>query len=368
MATFDSTTAQILQQQRRQQLAQMLFNQGIQEQPTQMAGNTAIQQSPFSALARGLMAYKGMEGMNQADQAITDIATKREAADTAAMNQGMELLNKGDKAGALRVFSASPKGQAYAEALMKNQLDEDAAKQKPLDLGDVSKFTPDSVAKFKTSGNYGDLVPYVKPETITPYQQQQLALERARLEAEKDRTTTAKIPPGYRQTADGNLEAIPGGPTDPRVVGNNKLADTMPEKAAAYKVYQAAREGLVTGLEGSETGPLAGRIPAMTTNQQVAEGAVSAMAPVLKQLFRSAGEGTFTDRDQELLLRMVPTRTDTPEARQTKLANIDSIVQAKLGITPSGAGQGIPKTITKTGIYNGRKVVQYSDGSVDYAN
>jgi hypothetical protein len=332
MATFDSTTAQIMQQQRRQQLAQMLFNQGLQAEPTQMAGNVAIRQSPLSGLAKGLMAYQGMQGMNQADQAITDIATKREAADTTAVNEGMALLNKGDKAGALRVFSANPRGQAYAEALMKSQLDQDAAKNKPLDLGDVSKFTPESVAKFQSSGNYADLMPYVKPETITPYQQEQLNIERARLDMERDKERTSKVPAGYRLTEQGNLEAIPGGPTDPKVVAGNEQVKAQTEKNIAYKVYETARQGLISGLEDTETGPLAGRLPAVTTAQQTAEGAVSAMAPVLKQLFRTAGEGTFTDRDQELLLRMVPTRTDTPEARANKIANIDSIVKAKLGI------------------------------------
>jgi hypothetical protein len=59
------------------------------------------------------------------------------------------------------------------------------------------------------------------------------------------------------------------------------------------------------------------------------------MAPILKQIFRTAGEGTFTDADQKLLLAMVPTRTDTPTARKAKLANIDTIVRAKLGSASS---------------------------------
>lgn len=102
------------------------------------------------------------------------------------------------------------------------------------------------------------------------------------------------------------------------------------EKDTALRLYEAGIEGLRTGLAGSETGPIAGRIPAFTTSQQIAEGGVAAMAPILKQLFRSAGEGTFTDKDQDLLLAMIPTRTDTPEARDAKLANIDSLVRAKL--------------------------------------
>jgi hypothetical protein len=112
----------------------------------------------------------------------------------------------------------------------------------------------------------------------------------------------------------------------------------------AYDVYSTGVKGLLKGLSGANTGPIAGRMPAVTANQQVAEGSVAAMAPVLKQLFRGSGEGTFTDKDQELLMEMLPTRKDEPEARAAKLANIDAIVRAKLGLSPAedSAGAGEP--------------------------
>jgi hypothetical protein len=112
----------------------------------------------------------------------------------------------------------------------------------------------------------------------------------------------------------------------------NAQTDKATANATSWDVYQAGMKGIKTGMEGSATGPIAGRIPAYTAAQQSAEGAVSAMAPVLKQLFRSAGEGVFTDKDQELLIAMMPTRKDHTEARKFKLDNIDSIVRAKLGM------------------------------------
>jgi hypothetical protein len=114
------------------------------------------------------------------------------------------------------------------------------------------------------------------------------------------------------------------------------------EVQRTLNTYIEARNGLLTGLKGTETGPIAGRMPAFTAEQQIAEGGVSAMAPVLKQLFRSAGEGVFTDRDQALLLDMVPTRKDEPEARKAKIENIDRIVAAKLGmqVPPFQAASG----------------------------
>lgn len=126
---------------------------------------------------------------------------------------------------------------------------------------------------------------------------------------------------------------------------NEPKQEKKTEKDTAYELYKTAREGLVSGLEGSRTGPFVGRIPAVTEAQQTAEGGVSAMAPVLKQLFRVAGEGVFTDRDQALLLNMVPTRADHPEARRKKIANIDKIVRAKLGMPQENS-----KTYQKTAI------------------
>lgn len=116
-------------------------------------------------------------------------------------------------------------------------------------------------------------------------------------------------------------------------------------KSQAMAQYEAARDGLVTGLSGTNTGPIAGRLPAITEGQQIAEGSVAAMAPVLKQLFRASGEGVFTDRDQALLMEMLPRRTDLPAAAQAKLRNIDAIVKAKLGsAAPSGVRRYNPAT------------------------
>lgn len=105
----------------------------------------------------------------------------------------------------------------------------------------------------------------------------------------------------------------------------------------AMNVYETATKGLVDALGGTIAGPFAGWIPALTENQQIADGAVAAMAPVLKQLFRAAGEGTFTKDDQEILMAMLPTRKDRPGARVSKLANVDSIIRAKLSI-PQDSG------------------------------
>jgi len=116
----------------------------------------------------------------------------------------------------------------------------------------------------------------------------------------------------------------------------------------AFAAYQSGVSALEKSMSETATGPIAGRIPAITAKQQTAEGAEATMAPILKQLFRDSGEGTFTDADQALLMKMVPTRKDHPEARKAKIEMIDGIVRAKLAIerSPQGSAMsGAPKRV-----------------------
>lgn len=102
------------------------------------------------------------------------------------------------------------------------------------------------------------------------------------------------------------------------------------KNSKAFGTYQAAIGQLEKAASQTTTNPVAGLLPAVTANAQIMEGSISMMAPVLKEMFRQAGEGTFTDKDQELLLQMVPSRSEHPEAIKAKLEMIDNLVRAKL--------------------------------------
>lgn len=125
--------------------------------------------------------------------------------------------------------------------------------------------------------------------------------------------------------------------------GKVKLALDQEEEgrsdAKALRVFDAAMTSLNEALGGTTTGPVAGLLPAMTANAQMADGAVAMIAPTLKQIFRTAGEGNFTDADQKLLMDMVPTRTDSPEARMFKMNAINTIVRQKLTSTGETSNQ-----------------------------
>ena len=90
-------------------------------------------------------------------------------------------------------------------------------------IGNVSPgdFTPASLAKFNTSGNYGDLV--LKP-----------------VKSAGDGTDVAKAPSGYRVTKTGDLEAIPGGPAADKGLKPLTELQTIKLRTDVAKDYKTA--------------------------------------------------------------------------------------------------------------------------------
>lgn len=102
------------------------------------------------------------------------------------------------------------------------------------------------------------------------------------------------------------------------------------EAARQLEQFNIALDNLEQSLTETTTGPIVGRVPAMSSEAQTAEGARAVLAPILKQLTRVAGEGVFTDKDQELLMQQLPSRTDTPEAVKRKIEMVRQAMNAKL--------------------------------------
>ena len=71
---------------------------------------------------------------------------------------------------------------------------------------------------------------------------------------------------------------------------------------------------------------------AFTVKGQIANASIALMAPILKDVFRGAGEGTFTKDDQEILMAMLPTLDMKPAARAASLAAVEAVVRAKLSV------------------------------------
>ena len=166
-------------------------------------------------------------------------------------------------------------------------------------------------------------------EWIPGYLQGQAAIHSARL----PQWQVDPANPGLQVSSAGERKAVPQTAAQSEVAKNQvKLAAQQGENQRAFEVFDIGMKNVQDAMDSTTTNPLVGALPAMTPEAQIAEGATATMAPVLKSMFRTAGEGTFTDKDQELLLDMVPTRTDHPEARKAKIKMIYDIVRAKLNI------------------------------------
>ena len=110
----------------------------------------------------------------------------------------------------------------------------------------------------------------------------------------------------------------------------SKTTEEGKSNSKAMRVYEIGINSLADAFGNTDTGPIAGRLPALTSSAQNAEGAIAMMRPLLKQVFREAGEGTFTEGDQKQLNDMLPKRSDTPETVQWKIKAITDLINAKL--------------------------------------
>lgn len=207
-------------------------------------------------------------------------------------------------------------------------------------------------------------------------------------------------PKGYRYTPTGDLEPIPGGPAiKPEAA---EKPPSVSEQNSAYninRVLNAATEikGIVAkdpdalapgsaeaaaramGMEGTANA-------ARSSNRQIVYGAQRDALDAL--LYLATGAAYNKEQLQGAWDAYMPSYTDdkaTRDAKQTRLGKLLETAKVRAGKAwtpemdtamkslsgmPAGGKPASPaaKTVTRTGTLNGRKVVQYSDGSTEYAD
>jgi len=232
----------------------------------------------------------------------------------AVANNAIQMVNMFDKTG-------KPAGLVEFESMTKGLKPEEQDKARRIALGLDPRAVGSSVITTATTDGLTDKVTNSESRIAGG---KAGAAERAELDAQLEKLPSVKAAVTAAQE---------------RVKLEVEAEGVAKKNAIALDTYEKAMAGLTSALSETKTGPVEGRLPAVTADQQIAEGAVTAAAPVLKSIFRLSGEGTFTDQDQKLLLDMVPTRKDHPEAIQAKMRNIDAIVRSKLGAGPKPAAQ-----------------------------
>ena len=201
-----------------------------------------------------------------------------------------------------------------------------------------------------------------------------------------------KPPAGYRWKQDGTLEAIPGGPTDIKAGELGAKAEQRKAAAAgaAENVLSAVSDarnlvGINTAgvgsslaaIPGTDARDLQSKLETIKANlgfdrlQQMREqsptgGALGAVA--VQEL--TALQSTVASLDQG------QSRAELKKSLEKIDRHYNNWLKTTQGNAGGASGEWSggakpatsAKTVVKTGMYGGRKVVQYSDGSVSYAD
>lgn len=210
---------------------------------------------------------------------------------------------------------------------------------------------------------------------------QNLTNDRAR-DANTAAAATGKPPPGYRFTPEGNLEAIPGGPADRKntdagireqrsrtaaVAQADRVISKVDEALSNVGVLTAGPGSVLAGIPGTSARNLQSTLETIKANLGFAElqamrdasptgGALGAIA--VQEL--NALQSTVSSLDQG----------QSPTQLEKSLSNINKhYTNWKKAVSGSSDAPAAPtKTVKRTGTSNGRKVVEYTDGSVEYAD
>ena len=231
-------------------------------------------------------------------------------------------------------------------------------------------------------------------------------LAERRLALDDRKAGTANVPSGYRASADGQgLEAIPGGPADPRQK-NKPLNETQSKSLAFGARMQQSGEQLNALAEQGVTQPGsikraadavgAGVLANWTQSgeqQQVEQSQRDYVNAVLR---RESGAAISNAEFDNARQQYFPQPGDKPQVIEQKRRNRLLSTQAMLAEVPNSAerlaqleqmiggsstapnlsqgaqdgqgGQPPQRRVARTGTHNGRRVVQYEDGSLSYAD
>jgi len=203
-----------------------------------------------------------------------------------------------------------------------------------------------------------------------------------------------QAPAGYRWSKDGTLEHIPGGPADPTVRGSRAPLNDTQAKALQFgtRMQEAGKvldklakegvdqPGLLKRIAGDGAWGNAVNWTQSPEQQQVEQSQRDFINAVLR---RESGAAIADSEFNNARKQYFPQVGDSPEViaqkrqnREIATAGIMAEVpdaEKRVGQVLGAANKANPeakaeRTITRSGTVNGRRVVQYSDGSVDYAN
>ncbi|HTH12307.1 MAG TPA: hypothetical protein VMA55_22275, partial [Acidovorax sp.] len=159
------------------------------------------------------------------------------------------------------------------------------------------------------------------------------ALEAARLKAQQD----GKAPPGYRWTAGGNMEAVPGGPAD--LKQNKEGVQQGKDTQDIFSILNEARP-LLSGATGSLLGTGVDKAVSAfggTTDGAAATAQLKALQGALISKMPKMS-GPQSDKDVQLYREMAGQIGDSTIPAAQRNAAMNTIEQLNLKYLPQAAG------------------------------
>ena len=198
-----------------------------------------------------------------------------------------------------------------------------------------------------------------------------------------------KPPIGYRWKQDGSMEFVPGGPADQKAQlqksGEGTVGSVVADLRDKYRILDSENAivseknkwgtNIGARVGSSGVGQMFGG--AVGTKAQSARDSIAMTRPLLLQSIMKATGMSAKQMDSNAELRMyLATATDPTLGLQANMEALDRIEALYGGGSQQPpANRAAPKpaaptgrTVVRTGAMNGRKVVQYSDGSTEYAD
>lgn len=164
------------------------------------------------------------------------------------------------------------------------------------------------------------------------------------------------------------------GTDEPARNPSTKASSTEREKTSSFKGLLDLADDINTSYKPEYVGITSGRAGAVSQLWSEDESRFRRNVKDLgDQLLRARSGAQINEQEYKRLLATVPTVNDSEKQFSGKMAGFIKMVQ-QIQSRRSGeakrsgvAAPATQKTVVRTGTANGRKVIQYSDGSVEYA-
>lgn len=351
---------------RRRKLAEQLVQQGMNAPNGQMVGNIYVPANPWGNFAQS---FAGSLMASQADKEAQDLARQQRAHDDAVLSS-IPAEGPARQQAQLKAMQ-NPSLREIIKAQM--GIDENEAKR--IEAGEQAAQTRVETAAEK--------------EANREFLKQQKELDRQnRLDIRQTPTIHisqggarggVKAPVGYRYNEDGTaLEPIPGGPKDPNAAPVKPVNLTAAQQKAVDD-SDSLLGHIDNALEMVKTNPGAigfkTVIPDMALSKIDPEGvaARAAVGGLSAERVHQLSGAAVSPAEFARLRPYLPASGDTADAVEKKLTNLRAEVERIKASHMKGPTRAQPQqpgkpTVVRTGILNGRKVEQLSDGTTRYAD